>query len=461
MGELRRFVRAEPACFVLVAAVYLVYFWSDGYDRFYFDSQGYWDLGELYGREAVFSLFAFDDVKRGYSYPLVDFVLQTIADAVDVSDVAIVRMSGALLAATFGVVVAPRLARALFPGAVTTWWRVLALNGIVFLLWRDHFQFPLTDFPTLLIASVGVIGLLRRATRGYLVAGLCFGLAANMRFAYVIVALIALLAVLLLPRAAGWKSRTAATTIVLVPMFVVSLPQVALNLHHRDSWSPITPSPRAHTLEYLTLGLQAQRHETFVGSPDVYPSPLVFYLDPTTRGAIDDETLPLESREQYARIVLESPLALTASYALHVFNGLDVRHVTPYVRDLGDKPLVLPIVQFTLLFIAATQLALPDARRRLGGVRWLGVAVLLGSLLFILPASMTPRYFLAVHLLAYLLVCFSPGLRKTFLQGRLARSISLGLLYAVVLATCLLLSEATQNQIEHEPREAVWGAEYV
>jgi len=449
--EPRWYARAEPACFLVVVAVYLLHFARSGYDRFYYDAAGYWELGALFGRDGVFSLLAFDDPIRGYSYPLFNFLLQTLADVLRVGDVTIVRISGALLAATLGVVVAPRLARAIFPGSDTGWVRVLAFNAVVFVLWRDHFQFPLSDFPTLIVASVGVIGLLQRTAAGYVVAGLCFGLAANTRAAYVPVALLAVVAAALLPLAPGaWVRRVTATTLVVVPLILVSLPQVAVNHHHRGSWSPVPPNPRENNLGVLTVGLQAQKHETYVGPSEAYPRPAVYYVDPTMRDALDDEdVLPLTSFGDYARIALGHPLAIGTNYALHLFNGLDVRYATPYIRDLEDRPLVLPIVQFTLLFLGLTQLVLPEARRRLGNVEWLGLALLVTTILIAIPSPVTPRYFLGVHLVAYLLVCFSPALRSTLFRSGVARRLSLALAYGVVLATSLTLSAATQAQIEH------------
>src|SRR5207245_115919 len=122
------------------------------------------------------SLLAYHDLPngypRGYALPLLNHALQAIGSALGIGSVTIVRVWGALLAATLGVFVAPRLACALFPAAQITVGRVLALNALIFLYWRDHFGFPLTDFPALLAAAVGVIGLLRRRPVGYVVAGL-------------------------------------------------------------------------------------------------------------------------------------------------------------------------------------------------------------------------------------------------------------------------------------------------
>ena len=172
---------AEPACFALVTLVYLVHLFASGYDTFYYDANEYWQAGKLFSDGGGFSLLSYDYEWRGYSIPLLNHILDSIGGALGMGDVTIVKVFGSLLAATLGVVVLPRLARALFPNAALGWERVLALNALLFLYWRDHFDFPLADFPALLTASVGVIALLRRTTWGYVGAGVALGLAANMR----------------------------------------------------------------------------------------------------------------------------------------------------------------------------------------------------------------------------------------------------------------------------------------
>lgn len=432
---------------MLVTGVYLAHFWRAGYDRFYHDAATYWELGRLFGDDAAFSLVAFDDPLRSYALPLLYFLLQSMAGAIDVGDVTIVRFAGSLLAATLGVVVAPRLARAIFPGADTSWPRVLALNGIVFVLWRDHFQFPLSDFPALLAASIAVIGLLRRTPAGYLLAGAGLGVAALIRPFYAPFVLVAVVAAA--SRSAGWRTRVTALVLVLAPLVALSLPQVAVNHHHRGDWTPTLPAARTTTLGNLTWGLQVQKHETYVGPPETYPSESVLYLDPTTDGVIDDDTLPIESYAHYARVVLEHPVPMVASYALHAFNGFDVRYPTPFVRDLRDRSPLLPLLQLTVLFLAFVQLAFADARRRLGPISWIGIAILAGPALVAIPFAMEPRYFLGVHLLAYVLVCFSPALRASLFHGNLVRPLGVGLAYLIFLVAGMTLSAATHDQLQH------------
>ena len=48
---------------------------------------------------------------------------------------------------------------------------------------------------------------------------------------------------------------------------------------------------------------------------------------------------------------------MTASYARHLFNGLDVKYPTPYIRDLDNTSTALSLLQYTLLFLALARLA--------------------------------------------------------------------------------------------------------
>ena len=121
---------------------------------------------------------------------------------------------------------------------------------------------------------------------------------------------------------------------------------------------------------------------------------------------------------EYLKLVARHPLELSASYARHVFNGLDVKYPTPYVRDLRDTSTALSLLEYTLIFLALARLLATGARRALGGVRWAGLLVLAASCIGVLQVQAEPRYFLPLQLLIYLLVCFGPMTRQTLFAGR-------------------------------------------
>lgn len=451
MGERLRRIPFEFFCFPLVAGVYAVHLFLSGYDQFYYDALRYWEAGQLFDVGGHFSLLSFDYPHRGYALPLQNRGLQEVASAATLGGVTIVKIWGALLAATLGVLVLPRVARRLFPSARIDAGRVLALNGLIFLFWRDHFDFPLSDFPALLVACVALIGLLRATPAGYVVAGVGFGLAANVRPEYLPALAVSILVAAALPyRPWEWRRRGIATVLVVAGALATSLPQILINHRHHDTWSPVVPGGRDIAMLQLTDGFRAQKYETYVGDPAGYPQPEVFYLDPATLHVLDQEHVSeISSYGQYVRIVVHHPAELAASYGRHVFNGLDVRYPTPYIRDLDDTSIVLSLLQYTLMFMAIARMLLPDARRALGRIRWAGIVVLLSPCVTAIPGAVEPRFFLPVQMLIYMLVCFGPDPRAAFLAGGAGRRVGLAVTYVAFVLACLTLSSATLAQLEH------------
>jgi len=439
----------EAALFLLVAGLYFMYLLRSGYDRFYLDAEDYWLLGDLFESGGHFSLLAFEDDRRGYSLPLLNHFLDAIASSAGWGEVTIVKLPGALTAATLGVFVLPRLARMLFPSASVGWGRVLALNVVIFLYWRDHFAFPLADFPALLAAAVALLALLRATTPGYVIAGLGFGLAANLRPAYLPALLGAVAVAGLSGRSAG--RRRSGLVLVLAGALVASLPQVLINQRHGDSWSYLAPGSGGVSGLQLTAGMRLQKYESYVGAELDYPQPEVRYLDPATTHVLEEEEGLSEVRSygQYARIVIRHPAEIAAGYVRRIFNGLDVTYPTPYIRDLGNRSTFLSLLQYTLMFLALARLLLPDARSALGRAHWAAVALLVSPCLTALPTAVEPRFFLPLQALVYMLVCFGPGTGRSLFGETSGRRAGLLVSYVAFLAVCLSLSSATLAQLEH------------
>jgi hypothetical protein len=312
--------------------------------------------------------------------------------------------------------------------------------------------------------------LLRGDTVGFLASGLGFGLAANMRPAYLPALVVSVaIAALMRWRSRDWRARVIAPAAVLAGAFVALLPQIAINHHQHGSLSPSLPGGKVIALQQLSDGMIAQKYETYVGPTSGYPQPEVFYFDPATTHVLEQEGLStstivfgqyaaITSYGQYIGIVLRHPAELLASYVRHVFNGLDVRYPTPYVRDLSDTSIFLSLLQYTLMFLAAARLVVPSARRALGRVRWLGLLVLLSPIVTALPSEAESRFFLPLQLTIYMLVCFAPAPWALVSGAGARRRVALAGAYIAFVLVCLTLSSATLAELQHSGRTLGVGA---
>jgi hypothetical protein len=250
-----------------------------------------------------------------------------------------------------------------------------------------------------------------------------------------------------------------AVALVLGGVLIASLPQMLINHHQRGSWSPLIAKGHEISLIQLWDGMHAQKYETYVGPRAGYPEPGVYYLDPATRHVLEQERISpvrrsglydeFPSYQRYVRMVFNHPAEMAAAYLRRIFNGLDVRYPTPYIRDLGDTSTVVSLLQYTLMFLALARLLIPDARHALGRINWAGVVVLLIACVGAVPGAVEPRFFLPLQLLIYMLVCFGPATRISLLGGGVGRRVGLAASYVAFVMVCLTLSSATLAQLQH------------
>ena len=231
---------------------------------------------------------------------------------------------------------------------------------------------------------------------------------------------------------------------------MVSLPQMAINHHHRDSWSPTLDGAKEIGTGQLAWGLVLQKYETYVGPSSEYPDQRVLYFDPVANDVREAEGISeITSYGDYVEVVLRHPAAMAASYALHTFNGIDVRHATPYIRDLRRSHFTASLLLYTLVFAGLARLLLSSARRGLGEIRWVALGLLIVPALTAIPGAIEPRFFLPLHLIVLTLVCFGPGRTASFFGGSTRRRVLLVVAYISFMVVCVTLSAATRAQIEH------------
>ena len=437
------------AAFLIATAGLIIATMVQAAKPFYFDSGDYWSLGTTFSDNGHFSLSNFNSPLRGYLLPLVDRGLHAVAALLTLHDSTLAKIFNCLVFALIATVLLPTLAETAWP---TRRWgiaRRLVLAGVLGVLWGGYLAFPLSDFPAAAAALLALIAVSRPcATAPMFAAGLACGAAIDMRPAYILLPL----AMLLLLAASWWRGRSesrrahlqraACLTAALFGFALVSTPQVLATHHHGGTWGLI-PGSQAHlsSLQY-TDGLLLQRYDTYVGVGE--PAPQMNYVDPTGTRLLADNGTYIKSTAQYAKLVLNNPVAMLGLFARHVINGLDQRYNTPYIEHVPpDRP--MRALSFAFVFLALVRLVWPAARRSLGPARWRYPAAVLLSGATAVATAMEPRFMLLTSSVTYTLV-LAPGwpdaLRR---ETRTSRRVMLGLSALAAGAVFVLLVQSVTS----------------
>ncbi len=385
-----------------------------GLQTFYYDSGGYWALGDTYIRAGHFSFLNFESPLRGYLLPLIDHELQGLAVALRWHSSSFAKLLNVLMFALIGTVLGPWLAEITWPQWRWGIGRRLALTALLLVFWRGYLPFPLSDFPALTLALLALVSIDRSGSPGWMfLGGLACAAAIDMRPSYLLLApmLVVLIVWAWLKRRSKERSsaswRIVCGGLFVLGFLVISLPQSLSSHRYFHTWS-FVPGSAAHltTLQF-DEGLRLQRYETYVGSG---LSPRMLYEDPTgTKLLLEQKNQTVANTVQYLGLVISHPLTMAGVFIRHIINGLDQRYITPYVQHLATgSNRWLRLAGFLLVFLALLRVLWPTARRRLASVHWRYPLALALCCLTSVPSAVETRYLLPIYLLSYILVLL-PG----------------------------------------------------
>jgi hypothetical protein len=403
------------AAFIIAFAGALLVGLLQGFRPFYADAAGYWTLASSFTQAGHFSLLNYESELRGYVLPLVIYLLKLLATTSYSSQSTVATVFNALLFALIGAVLAPRLAEVTWPEQHWGAPRRVALTTVLLVFWSGDLNYPLTDFPGLAMVLLALVAIARADRPGWmLLAGIAGGAAVNLRPAYLPLALM-LLVVLVLnwseqPGAAHTSTtRRALCAGLLVLGFVaVSLPQGLSTHRHYGTWSFIPGSSTSLTEEVLTKGMYAQRWDSYE-QPPVIPN-AIEYPDVSGRRLLTQQPGDaVKSTGQYLDLLVSHPTIIVPMLVRHVVNGLDARYSTIYVEHFDSGGHIwLRVSGFLLVFLALVRLLWPEARRGLGQTRWRYPLALSICCVTVLPSAIETRYILPIYLLSYI-VALAPG----------------------------------------------------
>ena len=428
-----------------IGAVYALYLLTSEYHNLYYDAELYWQSGHRFYHNGHFSLLAYDDSLRGYSYPLLNFASLAVRKALHLPAVTVVKVLNAAMAGWLFGWVGPRLwqvstgaTRPLSLASRVVW------AGLGFVFWRDYFNFSLSDFPALLALAAALWQAQRRSAWGAALAGLALALAFNIRPVYLVAVPPAVVLVLLGQTRSKWLPRL---VVFGLAAGLVLTPQWLINRRHFGASTPLvlSQSKELHIhnlyLKQLKWGLLYRKYETSVGG--ALPTGQVLFLDKQGQAVLQAEQVAqFASAGQYLRTAARYPGVIAQAYGWHLFGGLDISHPTPYLHRWAPSPWLLAL-NYSLWFWAALVVigaGWPTRRQALV------LAALLLPCMAVLPMSMEVRFLLPLHLLILAVVAFGPW--PAWATASKRRVTVVGLTYGLFLLVCFSLSARITRVVE-------------
>ena len=465
LKQLRGGLQRQPALLAMVVTglVYGIYLPTTTYVGLHHDSWGYWDFAKNYFVTGRFEFLSYFNILRGYLFPLLLSPFTQLAESAEIPPIEMTRYLGALTAAVVFGWTGPALWQAVKGGPAVSLARRLLFAGLGFALWRDYFNFSLTDFPALFALAAALIVLLRgRGVVSGLVAGVAAAAAINMRPVYLIaLPAVGLLALLPPLGRARWWGLMRGGALVLGAA-VVLLPQAYTNSVHVNVRSPLVlttmPGQPSLFLQQLEWGLRTQKYETNVGGD--YKHGGMFFMDERGKAMWEATGLTQFSTVgQYVELSLSQPWRSMGVWLRHLFNALDVQYPTPYIQLVFVPTWPLAWLNYSLIFGGLLVLPLRPWQRPTAS--WLRPAlVLLALLLPCLLALLTAiecRFLLPLHLLLSAAVAFGATPLRWW---RVASTKARVLVVAGYLATVVSgfsASASAQKHLYQAPRDIFQG----
>jgi hypothetical protein len=454
-----RFTTRHWFWFSFTTLLFGIHLFTSRFHTQVYDAGGYWDLAKMMYHNGDFSLLHFDSALRGYLLPLLYVPVVALNNWQQVvTDEMLIKLLGALLAGLLFGVQLPKLWQKTTGLEVGPLRRLLFVVA-AFLLWRDYFNYTLTDFPAVAGLAGALCLLLPHPTVGRsLLAGALIAGIINIRPVYLVLfPLVLLLGIWLSVRSKEGYSYAAIgrfLLLFLVGFGLICLPQWLINKHSFHTARPLVigidlndPAMVASGdlyLQKITDGFTIQKYETSIAAD--HPHPQIFYRDPAGIVLLaKDSTGKIDSYSEYISFTLTHPLDVLAINLRHLFNGLDVLYPTPYIFHVYSSTAALAWLNYTLLFVASVCIV-----RRIQSVKPLQILIL-GIILLpaftTIPMPMECRYVLPLHVLLIAIACFGWPAAWSWkaLEGR---RLSLLLAYVLFISACYMLSASTQMQLD-------------
>ncbi|MFO7656105.1 MAG: hypothetical protein R6W78_03495 [Bacteroidales bacterium] len=442
--------------FWILFALMFIHLVTSGNTSFYHDTSYYWSLGETFENEKGFALVNYHDALRGVCFPFILWLLNKTAIFLNLAPLLVVRLFSALYFSAFSAILIPKLAGRISPEIKVNFWKIMSFGILIFIFWKNYFNYPLSDFPSVFIFLWGIYFLFSEKPALLVPAGILIGSAINFRQIYLI-ALLPIGIYLILNNHAATKHNTQVKRgfsifLLLMGLLIIHLPQTLVNRQHFGTLSPMVQTEKYGFrknlfFQQLLWGVQYEKYETNVGYD--YPKAQVFFIDRMGSSIAEYEKINhFKNYGDLGRLFLKYPVELTCIYFKHLFNGLDIKDDTVYLKKVSRRKYLFSFLNYSVMFLALLTLYLNRKDIFIDRKGLFFLLIILSIIVLSVPTAIETRFMLPLFLYLYMVVVFFINHNNRLLSVFNNHLLPLSITYISFIVTCFVLSNSTYANIE-------------
>jgi len=443
--------------FFVILILFLVHLLCSGKTDFYYDSGQYWELAKTFNHNSNFSLYNYTDNLRGVWFPLLLLIPQSISTLFKIDPLIVWRIFSALYIALFCAYLIPLLIKRIFPEIILSTWKIISFGLLIFFFWRDFFIYPLSDFPAIIFLLWSYYLLLPRKKYLFFVSGIALGIAISIRPIYSIAFLPLILFLFFQEENNSFIKKALYSSlniaILILGFLFISTPQIIVNAHSNNSYSPMVQTQKSSYGKNLYLlqliwGLTYEKYETNVGNN--YPTASVFFTNKMGEHiAIKESSNNINSFTDYLKVCFKYPIELTCIYSKHLFNGLDIKNYQAYVKFITYKNYFFSLSNYTIWFLFLLIIYLLR-KTIINTTQKLFFFILMAMpIIFIIPTAIETRFFIPLFIVFYSIVAFLPNNKELYITLNKSKKIRIVILYLIFLLICFVLSNTTYSNLQY------------
>lgn len=456
------FIRYSGGVFLSCIIILFLFHVINNIDFYPYDAGTYWNLGYEFGVEQ-FNFVNYSYGLRGYLYPFLHYILIKLASLGIGTERINLWVFHSICYTSIFFVIFPRLIEKLFCIKVNNKERILFFI-ICMYFFKGLILYPLSDLPALcfLIAALYLLLVLEEKegvvpekntsyirTKKYFLKEFFYGVWIGIFLggAYYIrpIYLSAIIGTLIIGLYLIRKKKRYYLLYSVIGLIFVALPQIWINHTYFNTYSPMIQTESEYDgqslyLQQLNWGIQVQKYETNLDL-EAYNSPALSFKD-TIGIQLLEENGSLTGYIEYIKFVFAHFVDIGCIYLKHFFNGMDIIYNTTYIFHLNQNRFFIQLANYLLIIFGIEGILFYICK-----INWtvtkIGVFLLyLLPVLLVIPTAVETRFFLALHMLLYLLACkvlLSVEWKQSFWKNRKKKLIC----YILFLGICFLWNSQT------------------